>query len=192
MARYEVFIKAIFVTVSLLFVVVGSASAQANSARDVVVHFCTLDAEGEQLTAGGRQRLESMFVGPAAPQPDKLIVIRDFAVSGPFPEKSRVGFRVDYRPVGWIDLPELRFSTFPPTIEMRGDLFVIRKPVQGSANAASHVGEPFELRIEGEMPTPHLTVVAAIPYVKGLRSRAKETSIKKRAERSVRDLNRLR
>src|SRR4051812_7273850 len=124
MARYEWFIKATFVTVSLLFVVVGSPSAQTISARDVVVQFCTLDAEGEQLTTGGRKRLESMFVGPDAPQPDKLIVIRDFVVSGPFPEKGRVGFRVDYTAVGWIAVSQLRFSAFPPKMEMRGDLFV--------------------------------------------------------------------
>jgi hypothetical protein len=191
-ASHEVLIIATLARASLLVVIAGSLSAQTTAPRDVVVQFCTLDAKGEQLTSGGRQQMQNMFAAPGTPKYDKVEVIADFAVSRPFPEKSRIGFVVDYTPIGWIDVSHLRFYALPRTLEVRGELFVIRAPVQGSISGATQGGESSEWRIEGEMPPPHVTIAAAIRYVEGLHSNTSDGAIKKRTEQLLASLNHIR
>jgi hypothetical protein len=159
----------------------GSVSSQLTSARDVVLHFCTRDAQGEQLTAESRQRLAAMFTAPGNPERDKLMVIRGFVVSRAFPENNRIGFRVDYTPVGWIDPFQKQFHLLPPTIELRGDFFVTEESKYATTSTASHVENSPGWRIEGPMPAPHLTIEAAIRYANRLRAQAKDPALKKRA-----------
>jgi hypothetical protein len=154
------------------------AVAQELSARDFVMRFCQLDSHGAQLSSDGRQRVAAMFVAPGAPWHDSVMVVRDFALSRPFPQTGKIGFGVDYRPFGEIDPSQARFTPLPQSLWVKGSFFVIKQST--------------EWRIEGLMPQPHLTVDTAIRYVTELRANAKDNTIRKNADRTLYMLKRLR
>jgi hypothetical protein len=167
------------------------ALSQEPGAEDIVMRFCQLDAQGEQLTPNGWHKMETLFATPVVPRPDKIMVIKDFVVSHGFPEKDKVGFVVDYTPVGSIDLSEGIFSPLPPTLQVRVDLFVnqVRPESRGtSGQAAEHA----EWRIQGPPPEPHLRVHATIQYLSRERANAKDAHFRKNADQTLATLKRLR
>jgi hypothetical protein len=156
----------------------GSALAQAQSARDVVVRFCDLDAQGKQLTPEGWQKVAALFINPGVRKLDRILVVRDFVVSRPIPEEGKLWFRADYTPIGWIDPERALFSPLPPTLEVRGDFSVVS-------------GSDREWRIEGPVPNPGVTVDAAIRYAMVLRANAKDDATRKSADKALAALKRF-
>src|SRR5258705_12958821 len=92
----------------------GSAFPPLLSPRDVLVRFCDLDAQGEQLTPGGWQKVVALFVAPGVPRRDRIIVVRDFVVSRPDPEEGKAGFYVEYIQLGRINPSAARLFPLPP------------------------------------------------------------------------------
>jgi hypothetical protein len=168
-----------------------------DAAKTVVERFCNLDAKGEQLTAGGWQKVAALFVNPGVPRRDWAMVVKDFEVI-PAPERSRrarkkgaVSFYVEYTPVGMIDSSEARFSALPPTILVAPSFFIIQQT--GQASGPSDQGGEFAgWRIEGPVPEPHLTLDAAIRYATELRAHATTDALRKNADNMLAALKRFR
>ena len=166
--------------------------AQTPSPRDVVERFCKLDAQGEQLSPAGWNKLAALFVNPGARRIDGVMVIRDCVVGRPHPEEGRVVFGVACTPLGEIDSAEARFSPIPPEVKVKGGFSVIKQPGRGSAESSRPNEELAEWRIEGPMPGPRLSVDAAIRYVAELRRNASNDTIGKNAEKALASLKRYR
>jgi hypothetical protein len=185
MVMHHWFIRRVVVGVWLIVGMRGLAHSADSAARDIVVRFCELDAQGAQLTAEGWQKVSALFVQPGVPRREVIMVVRDFVVSHPFPESHKVGFIVDYTPVGLIYRSRARFSPLPSSLQIKGDVFVAwQSSGQGDKSAM--------WRIEGPVPDPHLTVDTAIRYVTQLRSSAKGDDTKKNADKTLAALKRLR
>lgn len=180
---------ALLVFIGLLFAV-NSALSQELTARDAIVRYCKLDGQGAQLTASGWKQVRALFTTSGVPPRGRIMVIRDFVVSRPFPEKGKTGFIVDYTPVGWIDLLRAGFQPLPRTLEVRSDLFVIGIP--GSSEKLKQRGKPDEWLIEGPIPQPRVTIDAAIRCLTELRASAKDVVIRKNAGKTIVALKALR
>ena len=94
-------------------------------------------------------------------------------MSRPFPEKDKIGFVVEWTPLGEIDSAGASFSPLSPVPEIKGNFFVVRQPA----------GEPAGWRIEGPMGRASVTVDAAIRYVTELRKNAANDTVRKNADR---------
>lgn len=170
------------VGVGLLLLAGGLAPAQAPSPRDVLEHFCELDAAGEQITPGGWEKIAALFVKPGTPRQSEVTVVRDFVVSRPLIEKGRAEFYVEYIELGRIDVATIRFSNpLPNGIKVRAGFYVVQQSKPGSGGAPVW-------RIEGPVPEPHLTVETAIRYVTELRDRTKDPRLKRNANRTLTSL----
>ena len=176
----------ILASVGLLIATRSSMLSQASSARDVLVRFCELDAKGEQLTSDGWKKVAALFEAPGAPRRKEITLIKDFGVSLPSLEKGKAGFYVQYIELGLIDLSAMRFSSpLPPGIKVRAGFYVIKQPRRRSGGMPGQVEESAEWLIEGPVPEPHLTVDTAIRYVTELHENAKNSAIRKNAEKTL-------
>jgi hypothetical protein len=169
----------------------GQLFSQALSARDVLKRFCDLDARGEQLTPDGWQKVAALFVAPASPRRDKVLVVKDFVVSLPAVEKGRDDFYVEYIQLGLIEPSRARFSFLPP-MKVREGFSVVRQSTPRSGRGTTEAEEPGEWRIKGPVPEPHLTVDAATRYASELRANARDAVTRKNADHMIAALKRLR
>jgi len=170
----------LFAGIGLLVAAEASGLSQGPSPRDVLERFCELDAQAEQLSPGGWQKLAALFSAPGAPRLDTIIVVRDFVVSRPAFERDKARFYAEYIQLGRIDPSQARFVSLP-AMKVRTDFYVVRQSAPG----------PAEWRIEGPMPDPHLTVDAAIRYGAELRKNAANDTIRKNADKTLATLRRL-
>jgi hypothetical protein len=175
----------------LLVVAGGQLFSQASSARDVLKRFCDLDARGEQLTPDGWQKVAALFVAPASPRRDKVLVVKDFVVSLPAVEKGRDDFYVEYIQLGLIEPSQARFSALPP-VKVRAGFSVVREPAPGAGRGTTEAEKPGEWRITGPVPAPHLTVDTATRYASELRANARDAATRNNADQMLAALKRLR
>jgi hypothetical protein len=190
-SMHRFFIRRLFGGIVLLIAISGSMLSQAPSARDVLVRFCDLDSQGEQLTPDGWQKVAALFVSPGAPRHDKITVVRDFVVSRPALKKGNAEFYVEYIQLGRIDPSQARFSPLPP-MKVRAGFNVIRQSAAGSGGALSHAGGPAEWRIAESVPEPHLTVDTAIRFATKLHANARDVAIRGNADKMLAALKRFR
>jgi hypothetical protein len=163
----------------------------ATSAREVVMRFCTLDAEGAQLNPGGRAKVAELFTTSPATDYSRIMVIKDFAVSRGNAWNGKTGFLIDYTPIGMFDSSQLSFSALPPSLEVRGSLFVVREQ-SGRQPDGQVRSEPAKWLIEGPPPPPSITVDAAIRYVSELRAESKDRATLGQFDRLLATLRRYR
>ena len=176
----------VLVGVGLQAVTGVSAYSQTPSPREVLKHFCDIDAQGEQLSPDGRKKVAALFVSPGAPRRTTIIVVRDFVVSLPALEGDGAEFYVEYVELGRIDTSKLSFSSrLPPGIKVRAGFYVVKQPGSGS-------GAAVEWKIQGPVPEPHLTVDAAIRYVAELRAGAKDVAIRRNVDKTLATLKHFR
>jgi hypothetical protein len=163
------------------------AFPQPPSAENVFARFCELDSQGGQLTPEGWQKIVALFVNPGAPRHNRIIVTDRGGQLRPAPEGGKVGVGREYIQYGQIDLPEVRFSAvdgIPPGAKIREALmYVVKMSGPGGAE---------ELRIEGPVPEPHLTVDAAIRYVAGILADTKDAATRRNADRTLAALKHIR
>jgi hypothetical protein len=69
---------------ALLVATTGSLYPQSTTPRDILVRFCDLDAQGEQLDPDGSLKAAALFASPSAPRRDRIMLVRDFVVSSGF------------------------------------------------------------------------------------------------------------
>lgn len=195
---HRLFIVMAIVGIGIVVAAMVPALPQEASARDVLLRFCDLDAQGEQLTADGWQKVAALFTTPGTPRRERIMVARDFVVS-PGSEQGRstlgermVGFHVEYTLLGLIDSSQARFSPIPPTVHVEPSLFVVRQSVRRSGKASRWVEESVEWRIEETVPEPHLGVDAALRYATELRANAREVVIRRNADKMLAALKRFR
>jgi hypothetical protein len=148
--------------------------------------------KGEQLSVAGWQSLAELFVAPGVRGFDKVMVVKNFAVSDPLPAKGgqRVGFSVGYTPLGLIYLSDAHFSPLPKALAVRADFSVV-KQFGPRTRASSVQTEHGVWRIEGPVPQPHVTVDTAIRYANELRTNAKDAGTRKNADVLLTALRRL-
>lgn len=193
MVMHRAFIVRVLAGVGLLIPTGRSMLSQEPSARDVLERFCELDAQGEQLTPDGWQKVAALFVTPGAPRRDRVIVVRDFVVSRPALEKGRAEFYVEYIELGRIDLSAMRFSApLPAGIKVRAGFYVIKQSGRGYRGASSQVEGRAEWRIKGPVPEPHLTVDTAIRYATEFRDNARDVTVRRNADKTLAALKRFR
>lgn len=165
---------------ALLLAAAGSLLPQTPSAKDIVIRFCLLDEQGEQLTSEGWQTVAALFAKPGTRRYKKIIVVRDFVVSPPRMDNGRAEFYAEYVQIGEIDIQEMRFSTpAPPGIKVRAGLYTVRQP---GGN----------WMIEGPVPMPHVNVATAIRFVTQLRTQAEDAATRRNADRTLAALKRFR
>jgi hypothetical protein len=182
MIKRYLFISKTWLVLGLIAMAGGSKSPQA-SPRDVLQRFCELDANGKQLEDQGSGEIAALFIRQGDHRPEKIVVIRDFVVSQPSSTDKKAEFYVEYIYLGQIDLSRLQFSRspdFPPGPSKVRSTFAL---VSASAP---------EWRIEGSPPEPHLTVSAAISYIKQMRDKTTDVAVRKNAGKTLVALNRLR
>jgi hypothetical protein len=180
----------VLIRIGLLIAVTGQLLSQAPSARDILARFCDLDARGEQLTPDGWQKVAALFVTPASPRRNKVVVVKDFVVSLPVFERGRAEFYVEYIQLGRIDPSQALFSALPP-MKVRAGFFVVRQSAPVAGQASSEADKLGEWRIAGPMPGPHLAVDAATRYAAELRANARDGAIEKNADDILAALKRL-
>jgi hypothetical protein len=129
------------------------------------------------LTAEGWHEIAAFFVAPVSRRLTKVIVIKDFVVSQPAIKGNRAEFYVEYITLGELDPATGRFSN-SPVMKVRSGFDLTHSPSTG-------------WQIVGTPPEPHMTVDAANRYVKDMRDRTTDPSIKKNAEQSLTKLGRL-
>ena len=145
------------------------------------MQFCELDSKGGQFTTIGQQEIATLFKSPGAPRRYKAVVIKDFVVSFPSKGPGKASFYVEYISLGEIDLAKAMFLS-GPRIKVRGTFDVSRE-----SDAASALW-----KIEGPVPTPHLTVDAAIRFTLGFRANTQDRRAQQNADRLLATLKRLR
>lgn len=197
-SMHRLFIVTAIVGIGLVVATMVPALPQEASARDVLVRFCDLDAQGEQLTADGWQKVAALFATPGTPRRERIMVVRGFVVS-PGSEKGHstlgermVGFHVEYTLLGLIDSTQARFSPNPPAVHVEPSLFVVRQSVRRSGGASGRAEESAEWRIDETVPEPRLGVDAAIRYATELRANARDAAIRKNADKMLAALKRFR
>jgi hypothetical protein len=174
--------------IGLLAATGGRVLSQTPSAADVFARFCELDSQDAQLTRDGWQKIAALFVNPGTPRRGRIIVTDDRG--GPLlpaPEGRKIGVGRLYILFGQIELPRVRFSAvdgLPPGAKIKEEgLYVVK---------ISGPGGTEEWRIEGPVPEPHLTVIAAIRYVTEVRASTKDAAIRKNADETLAALKRFR
>lgn len=191
MLLHRSFISKLLAAAGLLFATRGWLFSQTPSARDVLVRFCDLDTQGEQLSPEGWEKAAALFATPSAPRRDKITVVRDFVVSNPAFDNGKAQFYVEYVELGRIDTSTARLSTLPP-VKVRVMFELVKPSGARSSKGSSHVEEPAGWRITGSVPVPRLTIVAAIRYATKLREDAKDADVRKNAGETIAALNRFR
>ncbi len=178
------------VAVGLAVATCGSASSQPPSPRSVLVKFCEIDTQGELLSPNGWHKAAALFLTPGEPKRDKVIVIRDYVVSHSAVENDEAELYVEYVQLGQIDPSRAHFS-YLPAVKVRSAFSLKKQAAPGSGEAGDRPTMASQWRIAGPIPAPHVTLDAAIRYALQLRSNAKDTVIRKNAERMIATLKRL-
>jgi hypothetical protein len=199
MIKRHLFISKTWLLLGLIAMAGGSKSPQP-SPRDILQRFCELDAAGKQLTSAGAQEIATLFVQPGSPQQDKVIVIRDFVVSQPSFTDKKAEFYVEYIYLGQIDLSHLQFSRLPSDFpsgpsKVRSAFTLLSAATTIPAGAGGPSSAPdaaSEWRIAGSPPEPHLTISAAVSYIKQMRDKTTDAAVRKNAEKTLVALSRLR
>jgi hypothetical protein len=175
----------------ILVAIIGSLFSQIPSAKDILARFCDLDAQGGQLSPEGWEKMAALFVTPGAPRREKILVVKDFAISDPAFDARRAQFYVEYLEVGQIESASARFSSLP-SMNVRVSFDLVKASGIKSGAHSSEAEGPADWRIAGSMPAPHLTIGAAIRYATELSTNAKDAGIRQNADKSVAALKRLR
>ena len=161
-----------------LFVVVAQAMlSQDSSARDLLVRFCQLDAQGEQLSPEGWEKVAALFTMPGAPRRGRITVVRDFVVSNPAVDHGKAQFYVEYIELGRVDVSSARFSSLPAV--------KVRSGFEATTALGAKTDGRGEWRIAGPVPRPRVTVDTAIRYVTQLRENSKDQVFIKNADRTL-------
>ncbi len=165
------------------------AVVSQKSARETLMEFCNMDAEGRQLTAEGWQQLAAMFVQPSASRPDRAIIVsRDFVISDEKLAQNRADLYVEYQELGQID-SSAHFGPPPGPHHMRVLYSLVRVEshgVEGQGNATSTDDKHrLEWKIADTQREPRITREAAVRYVTKLRDNTNDSTVKKNADRTL-------
>ena len=176
MRKFKVMVLSTALHAGFLSLAGTLALAQAKP-ENVLKRFCELDVEGRQLTPEGRQEIAKLFVAPTTPQPNIIVVVRDFVISPPALNGRQAEFYVEYLTLGRLELSGATFTRLPP-LKVRAGFDLV-------------VSDDGMWRIGGAPPEPHLNVASAIRYATQLRDASKDEGIRKNADKTIRALKRF-
>jgi hypothetical protein len=183
----------------MFIVLANSLLFPVNSPKDVLEHFCELDANGAQIDEGRRSELAGLFTQSAASAPEDAIVIKDFVILGSTKVAGEIDFEVEYIYLGRLNVATARYSRLPATyppgpVKVRVHYQLVPNmggPKNNLKSEGSAHPEPAEWRIKGTPPIPHITVQAALQYVTRLRNNSSSATIKNNGAHAIVALNRL-
>lgn len=186
------------ITLSLVVVAVSAQSvpSQRESPKEVMEHFCKLDAEGRWLGPEHWDEFTRLVTNPK-PWDDNLeiTVVRSYRVENPTLHGDGAGVEVDYSVWGYI-YP----NSFAPLRFVRLEGLVSGEPVEKSIPLAlvfsdkfmavrqgkqEEMKGPLQWRIGMDILHPHITVATAIRYVTETRDKTNDPAVKANAERSL-------
>ena len=144
----------------------------------VVERFCEMDAQGNQLTEDGWQKMKALFADPGPTAANKIIVVKDYVVSPPAISGNKAELYAEYIYLGEIDRQSGRFSPLP-YFKARSGFDLVRSD--------DHSG----WKISVTPPESHISVETALSYMTDLRDHATISTAKKNAEKAIAALRRL-
>jgi hypothetical protein len=194
-----VFVK-ILIMLGVISAVLSDAQAQRPSQRvqeSAVQSFCSMDLSGKRLTPGGAKEFAKDLVAaePTWEQPSEVVVIQDYSAQGLSVRQQDAQFAVEYHVLGRIDssLEFMRLQT-PYTNQpvVQSEHFsVVLTDTHFEVDANGHpqaIKQTPEWRIKTAPAAPHVSVLVAIQYVRGVSSRTKDPLLKARALKTLADL----
>jgi hypothetical protein len=165
------------------------------SPKEVAERFCRMESDGKLLTPEGWREMTKLLVSSTAkPRLEEMAVIKDFVVNDPVIEGNGAKVAVQYTTLGILDARNLTFGPRgmdPEKITLERTLVLTGKYAHVEPNGTvKEVEGPLEWRIEGQAE-PHISVQTAIRYLKQLRAKTSSNTLKKSADESLADLQRL-
>jgi hypothetical protein len=159
----------------------STAGTTGKTPRAVVEEFCQLDGEGGQLTPEGWRAIAALFTQPGPPpHPGKVMIVLDCVTSNAdIGDDGKAGVMTEsIGELAWLhpDTALLEGIEPPGGVKVRRNFSLVQ------TNAG--------WKIEGAVPDPYVTVVAAIRYVTALRDKTTSERVRKNAERALAGLRR--
>ena len=192
-------------TIAAFIIVLGvdvetqTALAQQSSPKEIVEHFCKLDAEGNQLSSESQKELSAFLYDqkPWAQHPE-ITVVKEYVVRAQDIRGDTAQIVVEYSVWGQLD-SFLRFArlTGPSEnhpIQIREYISMIRADKHlelGTDGRWQEVQDVPQWRIKTIPSSPHVTVGAAMRYVQEMGYRSIGPIIKRNAQAAFAELSGL-
>jgi len=152
------------------------------SAREALVRFCGMDLNGDQLSPEGSKNVATFFTSADRLPSHKITLVKDFVVSQSSDESGKAPLYVEYLTLGEVDLVKSAFVPTPP-MKTRAE-FNLTRQVHSHDDGRKAV----VWLIEGPVPSPHVSVDAAIRYFTSLGASTKDPQRQQRLEKLVAEL----
>jgi hypothetical protein len=163
------------------------------SPQEIVQVFCTMDAQGKQLTPEGRKEVAPLLAQQKSwAGNSEITIIKDYVVRGPATGVDAAQVTVVYNVWGKLD-SSLRFTPLNGSLANRPTL-VPEYVTLTRLNAHAELGPdgqshdataPAEWRISGTPPEPHIGLEVAIRYVRQTGFRSRDAQVRMNAQRTL-------
>lgn len=157
-----------------------------------------MDADGKQLSLDGRRELSAFFVQSGQKPLEKLVVVKDFAVSNAsIIDENSADVFVEYVFLGWLDSATALFEQGAiSALKEREEYRLVRTSQNGQTVSANTTAQdelsPLEWKIQGPLRNPRITLDTAIRYVTETRDYAGDLAVKTNANHALATLNSIR
>jgi len=172
-------------------------SLSVYSPKDVVQMFCSMDQSGKQLTPGGAKKIagDLLVTERSIGQTSEVVIIRNYSLGDLRLGKSDAEVQVEYSVLGRIDSSlqfarvQTAYGNQPVLLPEHFSLVWTDTHSVLNRNGMPQAlrGTP-EWRIKTAPLAPHVSVEAAIEYVRGASNRTRDALIKARAQKTLADL----
>lgn len=187
---WKMVISIVLVSVSMHGQTTGSSQS---SPEGIVQIFCTMDAQGKQLTPQGQKEVDPLLAQQKAwVLNPEITIIKDFVVRGPTSGADATLVAVAYNVWGKLD-SSLRFTPLSGPVANRPTLvpesFNLNRlnthTEPGPGGQLHEVMEHTEWRINKPQSEPHIDLEAAIRYVRESSYRSRDPLLRMNAQRTL-------
>jgi hypothetical protein len=161
------------------------ASQTPKTPDETLAQFASLDADGGQLTLEGWKSIADLFASPGERRSHiQLTVISHYHVVKAAMRGDRMAEgRINYTHLGFLDVSTGVFTSEHAGLHLRGDYKLLR---------FDRPSLPPVWKIEGAIPTPAITRMAALRYVKGMIQKTSDRTVARNFRAARIALERLR
>jgi hypothetical protein len=173
---------------------------QQSSVRGVVDDFCQFDADGKRLIAPGAKEFSRTLLLSEAQweQPAGMVIVADCSVRPVATQKNTAEYAADYHALGRIDSSlfltrmQVPYSSRPPVQSERFSLVLTDTHTEiGLGGRPTEVKGPVEWRIKSYPSQPHISLNAAIDYVRKMGYGARDIRSRMNAEKTLAELQEM-
>ena len=197
--RRTVLAASVFFTFAVIALENHAAATEQNSPKEAVETFCKIDAEGKQLEPEGQKEVAALlYEQKPQSQNSEITVVKDHVARGQEIRGDAAQFVVEYSVWGRLD-SSLRFARLAGLsgnlpIQVREYISLIRSEKHaelGSDGRWQEVRDVLQWRIATIPSSPHVSVSAAMRYVREMGFRSKDPIIKRNAQAAIAELSAL-